>query len=219
MDFETLRFAKFEQLDAAVTDWSTMVSNLAVLKDDARDGLKAAADKADWSGDNANVTKGFVDKTVREFDDAHKQAKSLWNIVKDTRDELKAYQRQLNEAVERGTAKNLRVAATSGGGFMVTTGSLYVAPTMGPTAPGSSESQHDVDALRGELQKILDKATESDHTGSAPSALLRTKPSSDSPVPSTRTGTPRTRRSSRPTSWRPSRRRTRTTSPPRNSTS
>ncbi|MFJ4839287.1 hypothetical protein [Streptomyces sp. NPDC088746] len=166
MDFESLRFAKFGQLDAAVTDWSTMVSNLAVLKDDARDGLKAAADKADWSGDNANVTKGFVDKTVREFDDAHKQAKSLWNIVKDTRDELKAYQRQLNEAVERGTAKNLRVAATSGGGFVVTAGSLYVAPTMGPTAPGSSESQHDVNALRGELQKILDKATESDHTGS-----------------------------------------------------
>ncbi|MFG2593559.1 hypothetical protein [Streptomyces sp. NPDC048438] len=166
MDFETLRFAKFGQLDAAVTDWSTMVSNLAVLKDDARDGLKAAADKADWSGDNANVTKGFVDKTVREFDDAHKQAKSLWNIVKDTRDELKAYQRQLNEAMERGSAKNLRVAATSGGGFTVTVSTPYVNPPVGPTVPGSSESERDVNALRGELQGILDKATESDHTGS-----------------------------------------------------
>ncbi|MFJ8747738.1 hypothetical protein ACIREO_00070 [Streptomyces sp. NPDC102441] len=166
MDLETLRFATFGQLDEAVTDWSTMVTNLATLEKDARDGLKAKADKADWSGDNANVTKGVVDKTVREFADAHKQAKSLWNILKDTRSELKAYQGELNEALARGSAKNLRVTTTTGGGFIVTTGSPFVAPTMGPSAPAPSESQHDVDALRGELQKILDKATESDHTGS-----------------------------------------------------
>ncbi|MEU0302282.1 DUF6571 family protein [Streptomyces sp. NPDC006175] len=166
MDLETLRFATFGQLDEAVADWSTMVTNLATLEKDARDGLKARADKADWSGDNADVTKGFVDKTVREFADAHKQAKSLWNILKDTRSELKACQGELNEALARGAAKNLRVTTTSGGGFMVTAGSLYVAPAMGPTAPVSGELQHDVNALRGELQKILDKATESDHTGS-----------------------------------------------------
>ncbi|MFJ8860894.1 hypothetical protein ACIRD8_21000 [Streptomyces sp. NPDC102451] len=166
MDLETLRFATFGQLDQAVTDWSTMVSNLAVLQVDARDDLKAKADKADWSGDNANVTKGFVDKTVREFDDAHQQAKSLWNILKDTRNELKACQGQLNEALERGAAKNLRVATTSGGGFTVTAGIAYTDPPLGPTVPASSEAERDVNALRGELQRILDKATEIDHTGS-----------------------------------------------------
>ncbi|MFD5141047.1 hypothetical protein ACFWMX_33275 [Streptomyces sp. NPDC058378] len=166
MDLETLQFATFGQLDQAVTDWSSMVSNLAVLKGDARDGLKAKADKADWSGDNANVTKGFVDKTVREFDDAHKQAKSLWNILKDTRNELKTYQGQLNEALERGAAKNLRVATTSGGGFTVTAGIAYTDPPLGPVVPASGEAERDVNALRDELQGILDKATESDHTGS-----------------------------------------------------
>lgn len=167
MDLETLRFAKFGQLDAAVTDWSTMVNNLAALKDYVRDGLKAKADKADWSGENAGVTKGFLDKTVREFDDAHKQATSLWNILRDKRDELKTYQGQLNKALERGSAKNLRVAATSGGGFTVTAGIPYVGPAVGPTVPDSGKSQGDVNALRSELQRILDKATESDDTGSA----------------------------------------------------
>ncbi|MFD9543806.1 DUF6571 family protein [Streptomyces sp. NPDC060022] len=164
MDLETLRFAKFGQLDAAVTDWSTMVTNLGVLKENARDGLKAKADKADWSGDNATVTKGFVDKTVREFDDAHKQAKSLWNILKDTRNELKAYQGQLNEALERGQKKNLTVATTGGGGFTVTMSIRPDSAARGTAVPDHSQS--DVNALRDEIQKILDKATESDHTGS-----------------------------------------------------
>lgn len=164
MDLETLRFAKFGQLDAAVTDWSTTVTNLGVLKENARDGLKAKADKADWSGDNATVTKGFVDKTVREFDDAHKQAKSLWNILKDTRNELKAYQGQLNEALERGQKKNLTVVTTGGGGFTVTMNIRPDSAAKGTAVPDHSQS--DVNALRDEIQKILDKATESDHTGS-----------------------------------------------------
>ncbi|MFH9618009.1 DUF6571 family protein [Streptomyces pratensis] len=164
MDLETLRFAKFGQLDAAVTDWSTMVTNLATLKEDARDGLKAKAEKADWSGENANVTKGFVDKTVREFDDAHKQAKSLWSILKDTRDELKVYQGQLNDALERGLKKNLTVTTTGGGGFTVTMNIHPDRAAKGTTVPDHGQS--DVTALRDELQKILDKATESDKTGS-----------------------------------------------------
>ncbi|KPC83786.1 MULTISPECIES: DUF6571 family protein [unclassified Streptomyces] len=162
MDFETLRFAKFGQLDTAVTDWATMVTNLASLKEDARDGLKKKADKADWSGDNANVTKGFVDKTVLEFDDAHKQAKSLWNILRDTRDELKSYRSQLDEAIERGLKKNLTVSANGGGGFTV---SMRIGPSStGTPAPADSESA--MNALRIEIQNILGKATESDHTGS-----------------------------------------------------
>ncbi|MEU1215978.1 hypothetical protein ACFYSH_04360 [Streptomyces sp. NPDC005791] len=165
MDLETLRFAKFGQLDSAVTDWSTMVTNLATLKGDARDGLKAKADKADWSGENANVTKGFVDKTVREFEDAHKQAKSLWSILKDTRDELKVYQGQLNDALERGLKKNLTVTTTGGGGFTVTMNIHPDRAAKGTTVPDHGQS--DVTALRDELQKILDKATESDRTGSA----------------------------------------------------
>ncbi|MET7370548.1 hypothetical protein ABZS61_32750 [Streptomyces sp. NPDC005566] len=164
MDLETLHFAKFGHLDAAVTDWSTMVTNLAALKEDAQDGLKAKADKADWSGGNANVTRGFVDKTVREFDDAHKQATSLRNILKDTRDELKAYQGKLNEALERGRAKNLTVVTTGGGGFTVTMNIHPDRAAGGTTVP--AHSQNDVTALRDEIQKILDNATESDHTGS-----------------------------------------------------
>ncbi|MFE7752936.1 hypothetical protein [Streptomyces sp. NPDC057428] len=164
MDLESLRFARFGQLDAAVTDWSTMVNNLAVLKEDARDGLKAKADKANWEGGNATVTKVFVHKTVHEFDDAHKQARSLWNILKDTRDELKGYQNQLEQALERARGKNLTVTTTGGGGFTVT---MNIHPDRAAEGtPVPEHSQSDVTALRDEIQKILDKATESDHTGS-----------------------------------------------------
>ncbi|MFG2919893.1 hypothetical protein ACGFYA_00070 [Streptomyces sp. NPDC048305] len=164
MDLETLRSARFGQLDDAVADWSTLVTNLATLATDAREGLKAKAEKADWSGENANVTKGFVDKTVAEFDDAHKQAKSLWNILKDTRDELKAQRGLLDAAIERGRAKNLTVVATGGGGFTVSMNIRPDSAAKGTTV--ADHSQSDVDSLRDEIQKILAQATESDHSGS-----------------------------------------------------
>ncbi|MFF4093054.1 hypothetical protein ACFYYY_04185 [Streptomyces sp. NPDC001834] len=162
MDFETLRFAKFGLLDEAITDWSTMVTNLADLEKDAREGLKAKADKANWAGDNANVTREFVGKTVHEFDDAHKQAKSLWSILKDVRDELKGYHSQLNAALERARGKNLTVTTTGGGGFTVTMNIHPDHAAKGATVPDHSQS--DVTALRDEIQKILNEATESDHT-------------------------------------------------------
>ncbi|WP_157878051.1 hypothetical protein, partial [Streptomyces torulosus] len=62
MDLDALRTADFGLLDDAVEDWSTMVTDLAKLKEDARDGLKGAADKADWAGCNATVTKEFIGK-------------------------------------------------------------------------------------------------------------------------------------------------------------
>ncbi|MDK0522635.1 DUF6571 family protein [Streptomyces sp. ML-6] len=163
MDLETLRFAKFGLLDEAISDWSTTVTNLATLEKDAREGLKAKADKANWAGGNATVTREFVGKTVHEFNDAHKQAKSLWNILKDVRDELKDYRSQLDQALERARGKNLTVTTTSGGGFTVTMNIIHPdRAAKGTTVPDHSQS--DVTALRDEIQKILDKATESDHT-------------------------------------------------------
>lgn len=155
MDFEALYQANFSQLDETVADWTAMLTKLSELKTTARDGLKAKADAADWAGYNAGVSRQFVAKTAGEFDDAHTQATSIRNIMRDTRDELKTQKRLLSEAVKRGRTNHLTVRS-NGSGFTV---------TADPDAPPSS-GQQTVEALRDELQGILDTATEIDDSAS-----------------------------------------------------
>lgn len=165
MDFETLRFAKFGLLDQAITDWSTLVSSLVELERDAREGLRGKANKANWAGENATVTKEFIGKTAHEFSDAHKQATSLRNIIKDTRDELKGLHTQLNEVLDRAHARDVKVTVTGNGGFTV---SAVVRPPYVASEDKFvlSNREHDVTTFRDEIQKILDQATEVDHTAS-----------------------------------------------------
>ncbi|MFR9799760.1 hypothetical protein ACL02U_28270 [Streptomyces sp. MS06] len=160
MDLDALRFADFGRLDTAVDDWSTMVLDLETLKEDAGEGLRGAADKADWAGYNATVTKEFIGKTAGEVADAHAQATSIRNILRDTRNELKVYQKKLQKALDLGLEKNLTVVSTGDGGFTVTMNVHPDRAAHGTTVPEHDEG--DVTALRDEVQKILDGATESD---------------------------------------------------------
>ncbi|MFE1196489.1 hypothetical protein ACFW6E_27615 [Streptomyces olivaceoviridis] len=163
MDFNALYHANFKLLDDAVTDWSTLVKHLEDLKKDAEDGLHKAALKADWAGVNAQVSREFIGKTAGEFGDAHTQATSIRNILRDTRNELKIYHQQLTEAVSRGQKKNLTVTDTGKGGFTVT-GNTRPDWASDPSGNTSATNQKDVDDLRDEIQGILSKATESDNT-------------------------------------------------------
>ncbi|MFJ9246924.1 hypothetical protein [Streptomyces sp. NPDC101776] len=158
MQLDALRDANFKLLDDAVTDWSTLVGHLEELKKDAEDDLHQAANKADWAGVNAKVSKEFIGKTAGEFADAHTQAKSIHNILSDTRDELKRYHGQLVDAIEGGRKKNLTVIGYDGG-FTVTTN----VPPEG-RAQGDKDNASEITALRDQLQGILNKATESDET-------------------------------------------------------
>ena len=160
MDLDALRFADFSKLDDAISDWSEMVNRLKTLHSDAETQLDGKARKADWTGLNASVTRDFIAKTVGEFGDAHTQAGSIRNILKDTRDELVEYKRQLNDAIEDGLKKNLTVRDTGGGGFTVT---MNVHPDR--AAKGTDVPDHtpqDAENLRNRIQDILAKATESD---------------------------------------------------------
>ncbi|MER6617869.1 hypothetical protein [Streptomyces xantholiticus] len=155
MDFEDLHSAKFKLLDDLVTDWSSMLTKLKTLETDAKEGLQGKALKANWAGYNATVSREFILKSAGEFGDAHTQATSIHNILRDTRDELKTQQRLLKEAIDRGRGKNLTVTP-NGGGFTVR-------ENPGKKAPNG---QTDVDDLCRELQGILDTATESDTSAS-----------------------------------------------------
>ncbi|MEU0895755.1 hypothetical protein [Streptomyces massasporeus] len=160
MDLDALREADFSLLDDAVDDWSTMVKDLETLKEEAEKGLRGSANKADWAGYNADVSKEFIGKTTEEFKDAHGQADSIYKILRDTRNELKGYKGQLLDAIERGRLKKLTVIGYEGG-FTVTTD---VPPEGG--VQEDKDNKGEITALRDELQKILDKATESDKSAS-----------------------------------------------------
>ena len=156
MDLDGLRNLTFTQLDDAIDDWEKMTGDLKRLAGDARDNLKKKADKANWTGVNATVTREFVDKTAGEFTDAHTQADTTTKILKDTRGELAAHQKRLHTVIEAGTQNNLIVVDTGDGTFNVTP-----APTTDPD--GAAQKAHD---LRDQIQRILTKATESDKTAS-----------------------------------------------------
>ncbi|MFI2509763.1 DUF6571 family protein [Streptomyces sp. NPDC018972] len=164
MDLDTLRHANLKLLDDAVEDWSIIVRNLNTLAEDAEKGLRQAANKANWAGENSRVTKEFIGKTAGEIKDAHTQAKSIHGILKDTAGELKGYRTQLKDAIDRGLKKNLTVMDTGDGGFTVTMNVHPDRAAEGYTPP--SHTQSDVNALRDEIQGILGKATESDNSAS-----------------------------------------------------
>ncbi|MFF0465072.1 hypothetical protein [Streptomyces mexicanus] len=159
MDLDTLRHANFKLLDDAVTDWSTLVRHLEDLKKDADNGLHKAANKADWAGVNAQVSKEFIGKTAGEFADAHTQATTIRDILRDTQGELKEYHRLLTEAIERGEKKGIKVVSGNGR-FTVSANDSQGDGSDKSSTPGQAE----IDALRDEIQGILDKATESDTT-------------------------------------------------------
>ncbi|MEV0736251.1 hypothetical protein AB0I51_09815 [Streptomyces sp. NPDC050549] len=171
MDLDTLRYGDFQQLGQAITDWQQMTKQLADLKKDAEDNLKAKADKADWAGLNATVTREFVDKTAAEFADAHTQADSITKILSDTHGELVSYQIQLNNAVDRCAKKHLTVMDTGDGTFVVTQNTR---PDWASDPSGKTDatSQQDIDALRTEIEHILSKATESDSSAAKVLQLL-----------------------------------------------
>ncbi|MFD7438971.1 hypothetical protein [Streptomyces sp. NPDC059861] len=158
MDLDTLRNANFKLLDDAVKDWSTLVTHLVTLKKDAEDELHQAANKADWAGVNSRVTKEFIGKTAGEFSDAHTQATTIHRILDDTRSELKKYHQELVDAIEGGRKNNLTVIGYEGG-FTVTTN----VPPEG-RAQQDKDNQAEITTLRDQLQRILDKATESDNS-------------------------------------------------------
>ncbi|MFJ8753367.1 hypothetical protein ACIREO_29145 [Streptomyces sp. NPDC102441] len=170
MDLDSLRFANFTDLDAAITDWEQMVAKLKILQEDAKDDLKAKSDKANWAGENATVTRTFVDKTAGEFADAHTQAETIKKIITDTRGELVGYRTQLNAAIERGLTKNLTVRDTGEGAFTVTMNIHPDRAAKGTTVP--EHSQDDVDKFCTEIQHILKNATESDTSAAKVLTLL-----------------------------------------------
>ncbi|MEU3602495.1 hypothetical protein ABZ714_27850 [Streptomyces sp. NPDC006798] len=170
MNFTALHDAAFGPLDHAVSDWDQVVRNLEKLERDADTGLRGQANKANWAGLNATVSRQFIGKTAGEFADARTQATSIRNILSDTRTELKTCQSKLKEVVERCRAKNIVVAPTVFGGFTVTKSPGDGDGTGGGTGGGGAGggartpagTPDETIAFRDEIQALLNKAADID---------------------------------------------------------
>lgn len=154
MNLEELRDANFAALGEAITDWASAIKNLTEMEKVARIGLKQGANRANWAGVNATVSREFITKTAGEFSDAVTQATTIHDILHDTRGELIRHRDELNRAINRGLDQGISVYGVSGGGFKV-----FVS-----VHPEPPESKKAVEPLRDELQRILSQATESDKT-------------------------------------------------------
>ncbi|MEU8883827.1 DUF6571 family protein [Streptomyces hydrogenans] len=83
LTFEDVVNAPVAKLKQAADDWSEMATKLRTLATDAREGMKAKTDKAQWQGVNSDVTRPFVAKTAKEFEDAEAQAKGIQLLLAD----------------------------------------------------------------------------------------------------------------------------------------
>lgn len=171
MDLDALRYGNFAKLGEAVTDWKQMAKKLAELGKDAEDNLKAKADKAEWAGVNATVSREFITKTAAEFTDAHTESDSIANILSDTQGELISYRAQLNDAIKRAAEQHLAVVDTGDGAFAVV-GNTRPDWANDPSGKTGATDQKVVDAFCSEIHDILSKATESDKTAAQALMLL-----------------------------------------------
>ncbi|WP_262064001.1 DUF6571 family protein [Streptomyces sp. STR69] len=156
------------KLGAAVDDWKRAVDALKTLDEDARSGLKAKSDSARWAGVNADVTRGFVDRTAKEFTDLHTEANSIYQVLDDAHGELLALQRGLKALVEEARAKNYTI--TDNGDTTVTVHECVVR-SQAPTAKAGDKAGQPWQSIADQISAKVGRADDVDQSVKA--ALVR----------------------------------------------
>ncbi|MGP3971972.1 hypothetical protein [Streptomyces sp. 6N223] len=97
---------RVSDLDSAVEDWRSTYQGLDDLAEQARDGMKAKAESANWRGENAGVTRGYVVAVAGDFQLAFEEARGIHGVLSDLRDALRSCKQRLetlrDEARETG---------------------------------------------------------------------------------------------------------------------
>ncbi|WP_411074496.1 hypothetical protein [Streptomyces sp. cmx-4-7] len=156
MNYTELMEVDLGKLGTAVADWKRMVEKMQRLGGDARDGMKAKADKARWDGVNASVTRAFVGKTVKEFADLHKEAQSVFSVLDDALTELRGLQQQARGVSAEAKQKGFSVTGHKNGSIVIA--DALICEVDGPGQKKRDMMQWYADTLTG----ILSHATEVD---------------------------------------------------------
>ncbi|WP_405804198.1 DUF6571 family protein [Streptomyces sp. NBC_01187] len=158
--YRQLHDLRLGTLKKAVSDWKDMVDDLVKLagEDGHKQGTNAAglakkAGGADWSGNNADVTKKFVTKTAGEFRDVLATARSVHTILHGLHTKMKAHKEALTDVVANAD-KSVHVTASG-----------VVEPRDGADP---QPTQKQIDAVVEDIEKVL-KAAHTTDRGAAES--------------------------------------------------
>ncbi|WP_327375912.1 hypothetical protein OG393_19315 [Streptomyces sp. NBC_01216] len=119
MNYTELMEVDLGKLGTAVADWKRVAGEMQRLGGEARDGMKAKADKARWEGVNAGVTRDFVGKTVKEFADLHVEAQSIFSVLDDAHTELKSIQQHARSVTAEAKEKGFSVTGREDGTVVI----------------------------------------------------------------------------------------------------
>ncbi|WP_330331078.1 hypothetical protein OHS33_16000 [Streptomyces sp. NBC_00536] len=119
MNYTELMEVDLGKLGTAVADWKRMAGEMQRLGGEARDGVKAKAEKARWEGINAGVTRDFVGKTVKEFEDLHTEAQSIFSVLDDAHAELQGIQQQARSVTAEAKEKGFSVTGRADGSVVI----------------------------------------------------------------------------------------------------
>ncbi|MFD9415066.1 hypothetical protein ACFWC9_10130 [Streptomyces goshikiensis] len=156
MNYTELMEVDLGRLGTAVADWKSVAGEMKRLGGEARDGMKAKADAARWEGANAGVTRDFVGKTAKEFEDLHTEAQSIFSVLDDAHAELKSIQQQARTVTADAKEKGFSVTDRKDG--TVAIADALVCEVDGPGQRKRDMMQWYADTLTG----IVSHATEVD---------------------------------------------------------
>lgn len=165
LTYEDIINAPVDKLKTAADDWSDMSVKLDRLAQDARDGMKAGADKAAWQGVNAGVTKEFIAKTAKEFTDAAAEAKGVKAILEDGHASIKSARDQLLGIRDHeGPAAGIHVDAR---GKVTARNSIQeLTPYQRAHDPGYQETlqreKQNIAAWQAKIDRIVDNCDDTD---------------------------------------------------------
>ncbi|MBO8185482.1 hypothetical protein [Streptomyces spirodelae] len=97
-------------LKSAIGQWNTMVGKLEEVSTEAHDGMLKKANKAEWAGVNADVTRPFIKAIADEITDAHTEAKDLHKELSDAYRALKSIQDELQTKVDDARRKGIEIS-------------------------------------------------------------------------------------------------------------
>ncbi|QXQ97154.1 hypothetical protein [Streptomyces sp. WY228] len=163
LKYEDIIDAPLGKLKEAADDWSEMVTKLQRLAEVANDGMKVKADKAEWDGVNAGVTKGFIGKTAKEFKDAVAEARGVKLVLEDAHTAFKKAKDDLvNIRDVEGRAAGIHVDAK---GKVTPRRPLEedVTARHDPDYPGALRKQKEaVDSWQKKIDLIVDNCNDTD---------------------------------------------------------
>jgi hypothetical protein len=147
------------RLGRAVADWKRTTACLKALAGQARSGLLTKSESARWEGVNATVTRGFIRKTAKEFDDAHAEARSITKVLDDAHRELTRIQQAVRTILEVEAPKLGVRPTTDRSGWAAW---HYLPSPAGTAAARSPEAATAARALTDRLATLVAHAQEID---------------------------------------------------------